>query len=153
MNLQRSIDTTLDMLDVMRNLQLIEPPRTGGYLTVLSVEDRPHSVPLLVVQIGELTTEKIIKYHAFSREKAARLALNYTEHRSSWQNRDPDRDQWGGAINTGRHILSFSGLPELADEALMLAVALELGLLSNQQAKQIADISDNQIFRQLVESQ
>jgi hypothetical protein len=52
-------------------------------------------------------------------------------HVSSWESRDPGHDRWGGAIRIEDLIFSFSGLPELADEALMLGVGLMYGRREN----------------------
>lgn len=80
-----------------------------------------------------------------AREKPRRLS-RHPEHFSSFQSRNERRDWWGGAIATHTCYLSFSGLPELCDEALVLIVARLLGLLTNKQARRIASISKNKLF-------
>jgi hypothetical protein len=80
-----------------------------------------HGVALL----GLVAPDKVAKYLEFCQEKAQRLAREL-RHSSSWESRDPGLRQWGGAIRCGQIILSFSGLPELGDEALMLKVAMEI---------------------------
>ena len=77
---------------------------------------------LMLYSFGTIPEEKFWKYLSFCQEKAKRLAA-HPEHLSSWQSRNPDNSQYGGAIRVGRFILSCSGLPELGDEAVMLLVA------------------------------
>ena len=149
MKIMLFIDSAENRLIIMGNMGLLEADRTGGYMTVLSPKTRAVDVPLLRAEIGEITlTDRLAKYYLFSGEKGERVVLNNPlGHVSSWQSRDPEQDKWGGAIRAGDFVLSFSGLPELADEALMLAVALDLNLLTLEEANRIADISNNHIFR------
>lgn len=76
-------------------------------------------------QLGEVSPDKLITYMELSQEKAYRLAARTTEQ-ASWSSRNPDKEQWGGAVRTryGKHILSFSGLPERFDEALALVIGI-----------------------------
>lgn len=74
------------------------------------------------VSIGEVPREKAEIYLAFCQEKARRLA-SHPSHLASWESRNPDAGQWGGAVRAGDIILSISGLPEMGDEALMLIMA------------------------------
>ncbi|MDP3784801.1 MAG: hypothetical protein Q8R12_01870 [bacterium] len=93
--------------------------RTGGYFCLA---DKTDGLPLLIVQVGEIPEVKAGKYLSFCQEKARRLAKNLS-HASSWESRDPNQEKWGGAIRAEKMnglILSFSGLPELGDEAVML---------------------------------
>ena len=96
-----------------------------------------------------------------SKEKAKRLSSkeNY-EHISSWQSRNPDLKRYGGAIkihtkvmNTFSRdienvilILSFSGLPEVGDEALVLLLAREMGWLSEARITTYTEISGNELY-------
>jgi hypothetical protein len=144
------------MLGIMLALSIIDLTRTGGFVAVLEIRNGPTArTPILVARIGEVSQAKHQKYHDFSAEKALRLQTyshsDGHQHVSSWQSRDPDQDRWGGAILAGMHILSFSGLPELADEALMLAVAVKLRLLSASKAMEIAQLSDNGFYRLIVD--
>lgn len=102
------------VLDLCKDMPGMEG-ETGGYLCVA---DRA-GTPLVVAKIGEVDAEKTSKYMSFCQEKARRLA-DHPEHVASWQSRKPDEDQYGGAVSGDHYILSFSGLPELADEAVML---------------------------------
>ncbi len=141
-------ETADRLLGNMLDLGIVDHDRTGGYLTILEQWPTDWDVPVLVALVGEIPNKKSRKYRDFSFEKAKRL-MGHSEHLSSWQSRSPNEDRWGGAVRTDTHILSFSGLPELADEALMLALALKLGLLKDRYAATIAMTSDNNDFRRL----
>lgn len=90
--------------------------RGGGFC----LADAGSGMFYTVALIGETPQEKTRKYLELCQEKARRLA-QHPEHVSSWQTRNPP-ERWGGAIRADEHIFSFSGLPELGDEALMLKV-------------------------------
>lgn len=127
---------------------LNDPNRQGGYFCLVEKEGNPLALPTLVLGIGTVLTEKGPKYLAFAQEKARRLA-EHSEHQSSWQSRNEGEEKWGGAITASPFIFSFSGLPELADEAAMLLAAVELGHLEMAEALSITGWSDNQLFRQI----
>lgn len=119
----------------------------GGFLTVRSMNS---GLVLFIVPIGEFPGEKIEKYLNLSQEKAKRLLKNHyhLNHVSSWQSRNPDNREYGGAVCVLRrrgvqHILSFSGLPEFGDEAVSLFVAVREFSLSVPKALEIATISGN----------
>lgn len=96
--------------------------RQGGYFCLA---EGATGIPIVIIKIGE-TSMKNERYLLFCIEKSRRLA-GLPEHRSSYESRNPDQDMWGGAVrvkkNTDDFIFSFSGFPELADEALMLLTA------------------------------
>lgn len=87
-------------------------------------------------------------YERLSREKGARL-FRHLKELSSWQSRNPENGEWGGAIRTVLSIFSFSGLPELGDEAIVLVAAMRLGYLGPKGASRIAGISGNHFFQEL----
>lgn len=97
---------------------------------------------LLICQIGVNPIDKREKRLALCQEKARRLALNH-KHNSSFQSRNPEEARFAGAIRAGTLILSFSGLPELDDEALMAYVAYRARLLTKNEALEIGVISKN----------
>lgn len=103
------------------------------------------------VLVGRVPREKVERYSTLCQEKAARLAA-HPEHESSWESRDPNADQWGGAVRIGGLILSISGLPELGDEAVMLVLA-EIGHRGNpaivETARRIASRSGNPYWEKL----
>jgi hypothetical protein len=96
-----------------------EPMRTGGYL---SVADRSEGI-LACIMIGIVRDPDLRHRSCFnSKEKADRLVRN-KKHVSSYQSRDESVGHYGGAIWDGSLIYSFSGLPEIWDEAAMIIVA------------------------------
>jgi hypothetical protein len=95
--------------------------KQGGYFTLL---DKKSGHILVTAQIGKIPDDKYKKYHDFSIEKARRVFK--TNRFTSYATRDEKKNQYGGAISTNDHIFSFSGLPELADEALMIYVTTKL---------------------------
>ncbi len=119
--------------------------RTGFYLTVYDLF-KPQA-PALVRVIGEVPADKRSKYWFFSGEKPGRLILNRDKgHRSSWQSRNPDEDEWGGAALGETLAIGVSGLPELDDESVSLALLVAVSDLPEAQAQEIAAISNNQSY-------
>lgn len=116
-----------------------KPERQGGYITIV---DRETGQILFVCKIGEIEDDAARDYFSFSQEKAGRLML-WPQHVSSWQSRDEKNKQWGGAIKTFEFILSFSGLPELGDEAVMLLLAYSFNWINFDEMMNIAKISEN----------
>lgn len=125
--------------------------RTGGYAVIMNLADGSYyQFPVGILQPGKLE-----KYMKFSMEKARRLRCRvlgaHPNEFSSWQSRDEAKERWGGSIITGRRrdrpssrwIFSFSGLPQLADEAFSLAFAVYLRKMTGETAMNIADFSEN----------
>lgn len=96
--------------------------RSGAYLCIA---DASSGLPLFIALVGEVPDDKGEKYLVFCQEKARRLAA-YREHQTSYESRDPGQNKWGGAVRGGEFIFSMSGLPELGDEAVMLALLCDL---------------------------
>ena len=121
------------------------PESKSGYLTI---KDKKDGRLILQAQIGDCPEKKHVKYRTLSLEKADRLLENLEskKHLSSWQSKDESKDKYGGAIATHELILSFSGLPELADEAVVLITALSFGWATEDEATKIAKISKNPFF-------
>jgi hypothetical protein len=108
--------------------------------------------PVVSAVLGSVGAGKIEKYNAFAPEKSSRLAAHAGDL-SSFQSRDPDKDQWGGAVRSrraGSRIFSCSGAPELGDEAMMLIVALAAGEMTPADAEEIVQLSRNPYFPELV---
>lgn len=120
-----------------------------GYFTILDVKSNEI---ILHQEIGFCPEEKKDKYRSLSLEKAKRL-YSKPHDTSSFQSRNPSAEvisldlkepfnwgHWGGAIRIPKAdlILSFSGLPELGDEAVMLVVALQVGWITNIEAQTLA---------------
>ncbi len=98
--------------------------RRGGWLCVIDTRKDPYGRVVLHQQIGEVPTEKVDRYKLLSLEKAQRL-IRYPDHRTSYETRNPACMQYGGAIRVNGCIISFSGLPEVWDEILVLFAAWE----------------------------
>lgn len=127
------------------------PEKQGGYLTV-----RVDGEDSLVCPMGKgVPEEKWNQYRKYSMEKALRLA-SHAHHSSSWQTRQPDINRYGGAIRVPRGqlitwdvIISFSGLPEQLDEALMLVAACKMKWMDVDQISAIASQNDNPFINNL----
>jgi len=100
--------------------------------------------------IGDVPQPKCLHYIRYAQEKARRLKAN-PELESSWRNRNPAEEQYGGGICAGGYILSFSGLAELTDEALVLAIAARVGLQTEESLRDIAHLSgSHELFHTLL---
>jgi hypothetical protein len=139
-------------LQVVRDaIALYEPEsdgRTGGVFVHLYIDSGVplgQIVPLTVTRVGALAPDKAKEKEVYAREKAFRL-LYHPEHLASQESRDPDKEQWTGAIRAGNHIFSISGFPELVDEAIVLYAAIYSGMLSKDNAHAIAQKTGNTIF-------
>jgi hypothetical protein len=113
--------------------------REGGYFCLA---DGRTGFPYAIVLIGSVPEEKSAKYLALCQEKALRLVSN-PQHVSSWESRDPENGKWGGAVRVDNLIYSFSGFPELGDEATMLATAAAWRPCTRAEIYQIIARSDN----------
>lgn len=136
---------------LVRKIRDFPKGKDSGYCVV---KDAATGRLLLAFQIGECPAEKVEKYLRLANEKADRLIANIgAGHKSSWQSRD-GKEKWGGAIRAGKLIFSFSGLPELADEAVMLCTAeasrTNSPLIPYAITQEIACISNNDVFLSLV---
>lgn len=125
--------------------------RVGG---IFCLADPLTGYPILTKVVGCVEQVKFPKYLRLCQEKAHRLACNPT-HLSSWQSRDESAEKYGGAVRMKSFIFSFSGLPELGDEALMLATAAyHYYLLDHpevlEEAEIIARMSENPYWNQMV---
>lgn len=121
--------------------------RKGGMFRLYRHNDSNGPTLIFTTVHGEPTEGKFERYWHFSAEKACRLAeYHLAGHVSSFQSRDDDREMYPGAIRAGEYYLSFSGLPSLADEAVCLLAAVDVGLLSREQALAIGKISDNKFL-------
>lgn len=129
--------------------------KRGGYLCVTESNGQP----FLLSRFGVVPFEKAEKYYGLSQEKGTRLLL-HPEHLTSFESRDSDArvgnevgnpwGKWGGAVKGKNYNFSFSGFPELLDEASMFALAIRLG--EQNQDEILAKISDerNRFLRPLL---
>lgn len=116
----------------------------AGFLTVRLTG---YKCDMLHVMLGDPPSGKVEKYSRLSREKAARLASHLTKgHVSSWQSRSLDDELYGGAVRTSVCIISFSGLPEEADEALGTELAIQLGWMNMFAALEIGKVHGGNDF-------
>lgn len=121
--------------------------RKSGYFTL---RDLNSGRVIFTIMLGNVPKEKQERYLNLSLEKGDRLYKNYRSDFkifSSWQTRQPDKDKWGGAIRANRYILSFSGLSELLDEALVLEVVLIMNWENPYRLYEISQVSNNIYYR------
>jgi hypothetical protein len=118
--------------------------RDGGHIVIQEVgKDIPvHSCR---VRVGkhEVSDEDYQRYEKNALEKASRLSrfAHADNHVSSWQSRDPDNGQYGGAVVATGMVISFSGLPEFLDEHLVIQVGLYFHRIGGSVIKEILTIS------------
>jgi len=128
--------------------------RKGGYFCLLDHSTNTFLIPPAL--IGEVANGKGGKYAGFCMEKANRTSIwmdadqnHSSDPWLSWESRNPDKQRWGGAVGCGIHgqrlIFSFSGLPEMGDEAAMMLVAAKMGV-AEEFIRRAADVSGNAII-------
>lgn len=152
-NLILALAARLPNLIARCNSQLDEKDRRfGGYLCVFrrilglpNGEIRYEEAPFLIIRVGNPSEGKWEKYLRFAIEKAVRL-ISHPDHISSWQSRNEDAEQYGGAIRTPDYVLAFSGHTEKADEAILAMGAFEEGLLAGETVQEIGDLSSNALI-------
>jgi hypothetical protein len=135
----RYLETALDELS--KNGGMAENKNRGYF----SIRRRGDGRILLLAQIGECPSDKEDKYKTLCLEKGWRL-FRKKRHLSSWQSRNEKANKYAGAICAGPLIFSFSGLSELVDEAAMLLIAFDLGVISLRTYRRIAKISANPLL-------
>jgi hypothetical protein len=118
-----------------------------GILTVKYIDD--HNTMLTQKMIPK-NHPKFGKYSVLSKEKAERLYRFLSAgHLTSYESRNPKAEvaisgriefwgHWGGAILISKQLIfSFSGLPELLDEAFVCFIGIKSGLMSKHQFAKI----------------
>lgn len=139
--LRQAVEKVFEIVQELYNLTADR----GGVVTVYDLDSGTFILRPLVV--GNLSQEQVARYGLFAHEKAIRLAFRRENgHLSSRQSRCASQNMYGGAICLSDQplIISFSGLPEIADEAFCVLLALtmpnlQLGL---GDARQIAEFDD-----------
>lgn len=146
---------------ILANQGEINPKgKSGGYLGFFH---RYCGTQLLLIPVGTIVPEKIHKYISIVSKKAE--LLRYHQNcLISWQCRCPTLDYWGGAIVVGMEnnelgmynketpedlVISFSGLTEHGDEAVVLILALRCNLITKKHADSLAELSGNKVFSAL----
>jgi len=137
-----------------------KPERAGGFMAVLD-----KSVPkmLFVNELGICHPELAERCFGYCQEKVRRLLANEAEgHVSSWQSRDEENHQYGGAVrapaeglgaSSGKDLIgAVSGLVEHGDEAVTLVIWMIFRWVTLTEAKQIVEISQNPYFEQLLKN-
>jgi hypothetical protein len=126
--------------------QLKNEGRTvGGYVCAADLS----GVPRLIVAVGEHNAEKWQSQLTFCQEKARRLAA-HSSHILSYESRNPDQNEWGGAVRGETLIISFSGLPERLDEVLSLAILCKLKEVTEPEAFILMGRYDNPFMDELI---
>jgi len=85
-----------------------DPKWSGKEGGCFCLADEETGFPYATMLVGNVPKEKLSKYFSLCQEKAARLA-SHPEDIGSWESRNPEKEQWGGAIRFGKLIYSFSG--------------------------------------------
>lgn len=102
----------------LTHIQVSQPDKKGGYICLAT----PTRV-FATFMVGEVSDDqKANDYHQFCMEKARRLGQN-PDHVSSWESRNENANQYGGAVKVGDFIFSFSGFSEHWDEAVSIVLA------------------------------
>lgn len=75
-------------------------------------------------------------------------------HISGRQSADPESGRFGGSVTTDKeeYVFAVAGLGQLGDEAVGLAITLELDLISKKRVDEIVGISKNILFISLMEA-
>jgi len=134
-----------DIHEIIKKQAKIKEYKQSGYLTV---RDRKDGLVLLVMIMGKCPSYKAKKYLYLSLERGERL-FHHPGHLSSWQSRDEKNKKQGGAIIAGDYIVSFAGICEMLDEAIVLALSELCRWLDSDKAKEIAEISSNYLYNYL----
>jgi hypothetical protein len=137
----------------------VKPQYTGGHYSFM---DLAHSSKnIYTLGFGHCTEEWSEMSYKMSQEKILRLLSKLPlGHFSSWQSRDRDNGQFGGAVispvgsqgaKLGQTVLSSSsGLTEHEDEACMLVRGLILRWMTVDDIEEFVTISGNDVCGQLL---
>jgi len=153
MNFENIFEVAITVSDVVSTaLRLIDDSERRGGFFGLTIKGQDICVP-----IGDIPDKKRLKYYTLAREKIRQLE-SHPLHRTSHQSRDPDAiveemawGKWGGGIRTDNgNLLSFSGLPELWDEAVVFVVAIKHGWLEKTSVLRRISRKRNPHLRRLI---
>lgn len=147
---------------VVRGISRIErnvsQGRCGGVLVIARGGEKPY---LYATQVGgKVRPEKIDKYFTYALAKMAVLVQNPDTTISRENNRLPDDQKLniegvevpGGAVRCkDGTILAFSGFSVDDDESVVLAVAVDSGMLSSQEALKIANFTGNYDYTKIAD--
>jgi len=107
--------------------------RKGGYL---SYGMDSLSAVIFTEKVRIVRYEKREKYVRLSSEKVTRLE-KHPKHALSSESRNPDKNEWGGAVRGHKYLRGFSGLTEELDEIAMIGLALAHDDLSVQEVESL----------------
>lgn len=146
-----------------------------GYFHVSKIESNNslHLFRLFTIPFGDIPGDAEEKYFFLSEEKASRLYLNLiNRHTTSYESRSVDTKKfppfgaWGGSVLSvfyinlkqggdferkilSKYELSFSGMPELIDEAIMVSVGEIVARLANVKMMETDAHSRNPHWKQI----
>ena len=139
-----------DVFQIVREEMMCGEGETGGILLigVDNIQDVPRCQLL-----GEFTKYSPDQCYASALEKLQRV-YGSVDGISAWQSRDVSGDEkhYGGAIMVGEYCISFHGLSEHLDEALVTVAAMMCGLLSIEDVEPILEVSKNPLFGKLLKA-
>lgn len=121
--------------------------KEGGYFAMFDIARGNLE---LLASIRYNPQDKVEGRQRVSQEKCARILAN--GHFTSYESRKPAAGQWGGAVRGEGYIFSFSGLPELWDEAAMFVLAIKLGQLRKSEVLRQISEERNPHLRPLLEA-
>lgn len=134
------------LITIINEGKAVPEKRYGGVLMVGRF-DESKTVLHLTLPFADVPQSELLNYQRWALGKVKSLEENPT-HVTSRQSRNPEKDRWGGAIRARDIFLSFSGFEEDEDEALVILVALDLGLTTEPEALEImSDSSSLEIYR------
>ncbi len=119
--------------------------KAGGVLVIYTKEGKW----LANICIGDVPPESTAKYTSVAMTKIYILLKN-PDYLSSYQGRDPDNGLWGGGIRTEEHFISFSGLNEAGDEAVILVAAQAQEKIRDTDVAKIVLLSNNNTYLKLI---
>ena len=136
--------------------------KTGGYFIVKKYITMSGGVFRPIIPVGKIPVDKDEKYSFLAREKAERLSkdISDTDHLTSYESRDPafifpENHQlwgkWGGAVLVNMFtIYSFSGFPELVDEAFVCWVALKRRKMTKEYFMELCKRRDDNPYLRVI---
>lgn len=152
------IDTIMETVNAINALLIINPVfiehfglrgKAGAVLRITDIIAPQRPTTQLLHPFGFVPYESLPKYRQVSLNKVHQLVQN-PEHISSHQSRD-EVDSWGGGYRIPKIqvAVTISGHPEKGDEVIGVCLGLEHGWINLNYAKQIVEISDNFLFREI----
>ncbi len=130
------------LLLILQNFGSDFPKEGGGFFRLWTRSGKS----LIESPVGDIPPEEEEIRDIISKSRAEKK-VQQIEKRNELTKKDPEENV--GAIVAGLFVLSFSGLPSHADEALCLGVAVKMGWLEQKDATKLASINQNQYWKKL----